>query len=71
MLKKAPRAWYYHLDKYLQQLGLTKGSADINLYLKVEDGKLLIVIIYVDENLFGSNEESMSQCFPCVMQEEF
>ena len=30
-LKQATRAWYYRLDKYLQQQGFTKGSADINL----------------------------------------
>eukprot|EP00253_Pinus_taeda_P026120 PITA_26120 len=26
-LKQAPRAWYYHLDKYLQQQGFTKGCS--------------------------------------------
>lgn len=38
-LKKAPRAWYYHLDKCLQQQGFTKGSKDRNLYIKMDDGK--------------------------------
>eukprot|EP00253_Pinus_taeda_P029699 PITA_29699 len=35
-LKQAPRAWYYHLNKYLQQQGFTKGSANNNLYTKIE-----------------------------------
>jgi hypothetical protein len=30
-LKQAPRAWYSRLDKYLQQEGFRKGSADSNL----------------------------------------
>lgn len=60
-------AWYYHLDKYLQQLGFTKGSADKNLYTKIEGDKLLIIVVYVDDIIFGSNEESMSQNFASVM----
>ena len=70
-LKQAPRAWCYHLDKYLQQQGFTKGSTDSNLYTKIENDKLLIIVVYVDDNIFGSNEESMSQKFSYVMQQEF
>ena len=70
-LKQTPRAWYYHIDKYLQQQGFTKGSADSNLYTKIENDKLLIVVVYVDDIIFGSNEESMSQKFASVMQQEF
>ena len=53
-------AWYYRLDKYLHQQGFTKGSADSNLYTKIETDKLLIIVAYVDDIIFGSNEESMS-----------
>ena len=59
-LKKAPRTWYYHLDKYLHQQGFSKGFADSNLYTKTENDKLLIVVVYVDDIIFGSNEDSMS-----------
>ena len=70
-LKQAPWAWYYRLDKYLQQQGFTKGSADSNLYTKIENDKLLIIVVYVDDIIFGSNEESMSHKFPSVMLQEF
>ena len=66
-LKQAPRAWYYHLDKYLQQQGFSKGSADSNLYTKTENDKLLSVVVYFDDIIFGSNEETMSQKFSSVM----
>jgi hypothetical protein len=33
--KQVPRAWYSRLDKYLQQAGFRKGSANNNLYIKV------------------------------------
>ena len=37
----------------------------------VDDGKLLIVVVYVDEIIFGSYEDSMSQSFASIMQQEF
>jgi hypothetical protein len=70
-LKQAPRAWYSRIDKYLHQQGFSKGSADRNLYTKTENDKLLIVVVYVDDIIFGSNEESMSQKFASDMQQEF
>jgi len=69
-LKQAPRAWYYRLDKYLHQQGFSKGSADSNLYIKIEYDKLLI-LVYVDDIIFGNNEEAMNQSFALVMQKEF
>eukprot|EP00253_Pinus_taeda_P022525 PITA_22525 len=70
-LKQAPRAWYYRLDKYLHQKGFSKGSANSNLYIKIDNDKLLILLVYVDDAIFGSNEEAMSQNFALVMQKEF
>eukprot|EP00253_Pinus_taeda_P026342 PITA_26342 len=70
-LKQAPRAWYYRLDKYLHQQGFLKGSADSNLYIKIDNDKFLILVVYVDDIIFGSNEEAMSQNFALVMQKEF
>eukprot|EP00253_Pinus_taeda_P030574 PITA_30574 len=70
-LKQAPRAWYYQLDKYLHQQGFSKGSTDSNLYIKIDNDKLLILVVYFDDIVFGSNEEDMSQNFALVMQKEF
>eukprot|EP00253_Pinus_taeda_P003359 PITA_03359 len=70
-LKQAPRAWYYRLDKYLHQQGFSKGSADSNLHTKIDNNKLLILFVYVDDIIFGSNEETMSRKFSSVMQQEF
>jgi hypothetical protein len=33
-MKQAPRAWYYRLDKFLQDKGFKKGIVDNNLYIK-------------------------------------
>jgi len=59
------------LDKYLHQQEFSKGSADSNLYIKIENDKLLILVVYVYDIIFGSNEEAMSQSFALVMQKEF
>jgi hypothetical protein len=70
-LKQAPRAWYSRLDKYLQQLGFRKGSADNNLYIKVSQGNILLIEVYVDDIIFGSDDERLSQKFAKDMHNEF
>jgi hypothetical protein len=59
-LKKAPRAWYSRLDKYLQQERFRKGSADNNLYIKVSEGNILLIEFYVDHIIFGSDDDRLS-----------
>lgn len=59
------------MDKYLRQQGFIKGSTDSNIYIKINNDKLLILVVYVDDIIFGRNEEDMSQNFALVMQKEF
>jgi hypothetical protein len=70
-LKQAPRAWYSRLDRYLQQQGFRKGNADNNLYIKVDRDSILIIEVYVDDIIFGSDDDRMSQKFSRDMQNEF
>jgi hypothetical protein len=70
-LKQAPRAWYSRLDKYLQHARFRKGSAYNNLYIKVTQDSILLIEFYVDEIIFGSNDERLSQKFAKDMQNEF
>jgi hypothetical protein len=62
-LKQAPRAWYFRLDKYLQQEGFKKESVDNNLYIKVCQGNILLIEVYVDDIIFGSDDDRLSQKF--------
>jgi hypothetical protein len=57
-LKQAPRAWYYRLDKFLQDKGFKKGIVDNNLYIKFQGDNLLVVLVYVDDIIFGCTNES-------------
>jgi hypothetical protein len=60
-LKQAPRAWYSRLDNYLRQQGFRKGNNDSNLYIKEENDILIIVEIYVDDIIFGSDDNRLSK----------
>ena len=46
-LKQAPRAWYGRMDSFLTSLGVTKSKADPNLYYKVIEDELVILLLYV------------------------
>ena len=60
-LKQAPRAWYSRLDKYLQQAR----------FKKVQKGNILLIEVYVDDIIFGSDDDRLSQKFAKDMQSEF
>jgi hypothetical protein len=71
VLKYAPRSWYPRLDKYLQQAGFRKGSAEINLYIKVSKDSILLIEVYVDDIIFGSDDDRLIHKFSNDMQNEF
>jgi hypothetical protein len=58
-LKQAPRAWYSILNKYLQHAGFRKGSAAINLYIKLSQDSILLIQVYVDI-IFSSDDDRLS-----------
>jgi hypothetical protein len=43
-------------------LGFTKSSADPNLYLKVEDGEPVILLLYVDDMFLTGAEKLITEC---------
>ena len=69
-LKQAPRTWYARLDKHLTKLGYSKGMVDSNLYWKGIDDGLIILVIFVDDIIFGGNDNE-SDKFVEEMKKEF
>ena len=61
-LKQAPRAWYGRIDVFLMNLGFTKSKVDSNLYYKVVDDGLMILLLYVDDVFFIGEEKLISDC---------
>jgi hypothetical protein len=57
-LKQAPKSWYGRIGNFMMSLGFTKSNANPNLYLKVEDGEPVILLLYVDD-LFLKGVENL------------
>ena len=56
-LKQAPKTWYASLDKHLTKLGYSKGMAHSNLYWEKIDDGLMILVIFVDDIIFGGTHD--------------
>jgi hypothetical protein len=69
--KQSPHAWYHRLDTYLQDKGFKRGTIENNLYNKKKGNDLLIVLVYVDDIIFGSNNASLVKWFASSMQSKF
>lgn len=62
-LKQAPRAsWYTWIDNYFSGLGFSKSEADPNLYQIVVEGKLIIIVLYVDDLILTGDELLILSC---------
>ena len=70
-VKKSPRAWFSRLEKYLKQQGYRRGATDSNLYIKFENKNMIIVVVYVDDIIFGSDLQILSVKFALEMKKEF
>ena len=61
-LKQAPRAWYTQIDSYFTGLGFSKSEVELNLYQIVVEGKLLIIVLYVDDLILTGDELLILSC---------
>jgi hypothetical protein len=59
------------LEKFLQDKGFKKGIVDSNLYIKSEGNDLLVVLVHVDDIIFGCTNDPSVQWFDNSMQTEF
>eukprot|EP00253_Pinus_taeda_P024294 PITA_24294 len=69
-LKQAPCAWYTKIDSYFTGLGFTKSEVDVNLYHIVVEGKLFIIVLYVDD-LILTGDEKLIKYFKEDLAREF
>ncbi|MCO5559269.1 hypothetical protein L7F22_012865 [Adiantum nelumboides] len=73
-LKQGSRQWYLKFDKYMQSQGYDRSQEDHCLYtLKLSDGSLIILILYVDDMLIAGKDEianlKKSLCTQFVMKD--
>ena len=50
---------YDRMDSLLMALGFTESKADSNLYFKVEGGRLVMLLLYVDDLFLKENRNSL------------
>jgi hypothetical protein len=60
-LKKEPRAWYGRIYIFLMRLGFTKTKPDSNIYYKVVDGGLVILLLYVGDMFLTGYEKLITE----------
>ena len=58
----ASRTWYTRTDNYFIGLGFTKSEADAKLYHIVVDGKIFIIVLYVDDLILMGDEKLITSC---------
>ena len=61
-LKQAPRTWYDRINIFLYSLGFTKSKADSNLYYKIEDDRIMILLLYVYDLFLTGNQKFINEC---------
>ena len=71
-LKQAPRAWYSRIEAYFIKEGFNKCPFEHTLFVKTaNEGKILIVCIYVDDLIFIGNDGALFEKFKRSMMTEF
>jgi len=70
-LKQAPRAWYENLSSFLLENGFKQGKVDTTSFHKNYDFQFILVQVYVDDIIFGANNEMLHEEFSKLMQTKF
>ncbi|GJX80303.1 putative ribonuclease H-like domain-containing protein [Tanacetum coccineum] len=70
-LHQAPRAWYETLSTYLLDNRFQKGKIDKTLFIRRDNGDILLVQVYVDDIILGSTKKSLCTDFEKMMHKKF
>ena len=57
-LKQASRAWFFTVHTVLVSLGFSQSKADASLFYRSQNGKVVYLLIYVDDILITGNSSS-------------
>eukprot|EP00253_Pinus_taeda_P026119 PITA_26119 len=57
------------IDSYFTRLGFPKSEADVKLYHIVVEGKLLIIILYVDDLILTCDDQLIKSCKEDIARE--
>ena len=61
-LKQSPRAWFGLFTQAMKKYGYRQGNADHTLFIKCKDGKVTLLIIYVDDMIVIGDDTMEIEC---------
>jgi len=70
-LKQAPRQCYERLSNFLLWKGYARGAIDKTLFIRKHESDVIVVQVYVDDIIFGSNNNIICEELVAATQGEF
>eukprot|EP00253_Pinus_taeda_P034672 PITA_34672 len=70
-LKQSPRMWYQKFDTFIRGLGFTRSKADHCVYFKLIGGRVIYLVLYVDDMLLVGNDKEIIQDLKTQLSSKF
>ena len=70
-LKQSPRAWFGRFCKEVCSLGFQQSNADHTLFFKHHQGKVVILVVYVDDIVITGNDDEGIQSLKKMLAKSF
>ncbi|KAH9802834.1 retrovirus-related pol polyprotein from transposon RE1 [Citrus sinensis] len=70
-LKQSPRAWFGKFTKAMVRFGYNQSNSDHTLFIKKRQGKITVLIVYVDDMVVTGNDEEETEALQKYLSREF
>ena len=70
-LKQSPRTWFGRLTKSMRSFGYHQSNSDHTLFLKKQHGKIIALIVYVDDMVVTGNDPDERKALQSYLSSEF
>jgi Reverse transcriptase (RNA-dependent DNA polymerase) len=70
-LKQSPRAWFGRFRNVMKSYGFNQAESDHTLFIKRRNGKMVVLIIYVDDMIISGDDEMGIQELKQQLSREF
>lgn len=70
-LKQAPRQWFAKLSEVLKEEGFIQSKCDYSLFSKMHQGRLVVLLIYVDDIILAGDDKQDIQAVKNFLSSKF
>jgi transposase InsO family protein len=70
-LKQSPRAWFGRFCRSMKNYGYNQGDSDHTMFFKRDEGRIAILIIYVDDMIITGDDKAEIQRLELKLSKEF